>query len=162
MRALFFFFSSRRRHTRLQGDWSSDVCSSDLCRRRLRSTISCTGFPALCAVFRRACASVCRSEAWRWFHAPERHPPSSDRLLEPVSDPGKPHSRPASNREKYRTTNCTLRPYAPIPEQGLLVNQLYGFILAPSSRRRRHTGRAIHGDGQSCRLELLHPDPRQM
>src|SRR5256885_338986 len=25
----FFFFSSRRRHTRLQGDWSSDVCSSD-------------------------------------------------------------------------------------------------------------------------------------
>src|SRR5688500_6455735 len=26
----FFFFSSRRRHTRLQGDWGSDVCSSDL------------------------------------------------------------------------------------------------------------------------------------
>src|SRR5256885_13220777 len=25
-----FFLSSRRRHTRLQGDWSSDVCSSDL------------------------------------------------------------------------------------------------------------------------------------
>src|SRR6266446_4151302 len=25
-----FFFSSRRRHTSLQGDWSSDVCSSDL------------------------------------------------------------------------------------------------------------------------------------
>src|SRR5256885_11296652 len=32
---LCFFFSSRRRHTRLQGDWSSDVCSSDL-------TVSCT------------------------------------------------------------------------------------------------------------------------
>src|SRR5256885_4393250 len=29
-----FFFSSRRRHTRLQGDWSSDVCSSDLARPR--------------------------------------------------------------------------------------------------------------------------------
>src|SRR6266446_4483218 len=28
--SFFFFFSSRRRHTRLQGDWSSDVCSSDL------------------------------------------------------------------------------------------------------------------------------------
>src|SRR4051794_41776769 len=26
----FFFFSSRRRHTRWTGDWSSDVCSSDL------------------------------------------------------------------------------------------------------------------------------------
>src|SRR5256885_2795678 len=28
-KAASFFFSSRRRHTRLQGDWSSDVCSSD-------------------------------------------------------------------------------------------------------------------------------------
>src|SRR5205085_3298009 len=27
----FFFFSSRRRHTRFDCDWSSDVCSSDLC-----------------------------------------------------------------------------------------------------------------------------------
>src|ERR1019366_6762241 len=27
---LFLFFSSRRRHTRLVSDWSSDVCSSDL------------------------------------------------------------------------------------------------------------------------------------
>src|SRR5207248_4288976 len=27
---IFFFFSSRRRHTRSYGDWSSDVCSSDL------------------------------------------------------------------------------------------------------------------------------------
>src|SRR5690606_39422370 len=27
---LFFFFSSRRRHTRFSRDWSSDVCSSDL------------------------------------------------------------------------------------------------------------------------------------
>src|SRR5438046_5275218 len=26
----FFVFSSRRRHTRLVSDWSSDVCSSDL------------------------------------------------------------------------------------------------------------------------------------
>src|SRR5690349_24303158 len=27
---MFFFFSSRRRHTRSLRDWSSDVCSSDL------------------------------------------------------------------------------------------------------------------------------------
>src|SRR5262249_59099256 len=27
---MLFFFSSRRRHTRLVSDWSSDVCSSDL------------------------------------------------------------------------------------------------------------------------------------
>src|SRR6266487_4725425 len=29
---VYFFFSSRRRHTRWTGDWSSDVCSSDLSR----------------------------------------------------------------------------------------------------------------------------------
>src|SRR5256885_3711409 len=28
--SFWFIYSSRRRHTRLQGDWSSDVCSSDL------------------------------------------------------------------------------------------------------------------------------------
>src|SRR5256885_8953017 len=33
---MFFFFSSRRRHTRLQGDWSSDVCSSDLLGRQVQ------------------------------------------------------------------------------------------------------------------------------
>src|SRR5437764_13630476 len=32
-----FFFSSRRRHTRYIGDWSSDVCSSDLGKRRRRA-----------------------------------------------------------------------------------------------------------------------------
>src|SRR2546422_7417855 len=31
---LFFFFSSRRRHTRCSRDWSSDVCSSDLAALR--------------------------------------------------------------------------------------------------------------------------------
>src|SRR6266516_7184367 len=30
MKNFIFFFSSRRRHTRSYGDWSSDVCSSDL------------------------------------------------------------------------------------------------------------------------------------
>src|SRR5207248_8158559 len=31
-----FFFSSRRRHTRSYGDWSSDVCSSDLSVQRVK------------------------------------------------------------------------------------------------------------------------------
>src|SRR5258706_11482838 len=37
---LFFFFSSRRRHTRLVSDWSSDVCSSDLGIIRLDGTLN--------------------------------------------------------------------------------------------------------------------------
>src|SRR5258705_10280124 len=36
---LFFFFSSRRRHTRCLSDWSSDVCSSDLTDRRADSAL---------------------------------------------------------------------------------------------------------------------------
>src|SRR2546430_12039448 len=35
VRRLCFFFSSRRRHTRFDCDWSSDVCSSDLVERLL-------------------------------------------------------------------------------------------------------------------------------
>src|ERR1039457_2210000 len=38
------FFSSRRLHTRLQGDWSSDVCSSDL--------LSCVGGVLSCSLSR--------------------------------------------------------------------------------------------------------------
>src|SRR5690349_24206899 len=35
---IFFFFSSRRRHTRSLRDWSSDVCSSDLAKLRKIAT----------------------------------------------------------------------------------------------------------------------------
>src|SRR3712207_9419831 len=43
---LFFFFSSRRRHTRYWRDWSSDVCSSDLRRGRngIKTFIKFRGF----------------------------------------------------------------------------------------------------------------------
>src|SRR5205085_6365201 len=37
-----FFFSSRRRHTRFDCDWSSDVCSSDL----YRGIVQCDGYAA--------------------------------------------------------------------------------------------------------------------
>src|SRR3712207_7746038 len=40
---LFFFFSSRRRHTRYWRDWSSDVCSSDLnCVISILTTLAST------------------------------------------------------------------------------------------------------------------------
>src|SRR5437867_12599585 len=38
----FFFFSSRRRHTRSYGDWSSDVCSSDLIALRSPAPVGVT------------------------------------------------------------------------------------------------------------------------
>src|SRR3712207_9524419 len=68
VRVSFFFFSSRRRHTRYWRDWSSDVCSSDL-RRRARREDS----PLHCGLWwtRRApargwtCRSTSRSEERR-------------------------------------------------------------------------------------------------
>src|SRR5256885_14386034 len=47
-----FFFSSRRRHTRLQGDWSSDVCSSDLSDRMIVGGESAGGYMAAAVVLR--------------------------------------------------------------------------------------------------------------
>src|SRR5947209_13304091 len=44
------FFSSRRRHTRYWRDWSSDVCSSDLCARSL--TFSWGGNPGVGSLHR--------------------------------------------------------------------------------------------------------------
>src|SRR3712207_8803194 len=43
---LFFFFSSRRRHTRYWRDWSSDVCSSDLDDG---FQVLFTAYPVLCS-----------------------------------------------------------------------------------------------------------------
>src|SRR5207248_6792264 len=61
----FFFFSSRRRHTRSYGDWSSDVCSSDLCTSRpKRRAASC-----LTSMLSTPCCS-----AARWRCTSPRHP----------------------------------------------------------------------------------------
>src|SRR5438034_7954366 len=50
----FFFFSSRRRHTRSLCDWSSDVCSSDLSQKCLAAPLGL----ALVAVSPRAWAAM--------------------------------------------------------------------------------------------------------
>src|SRR5689334_25447883 len=55
-----FFFSSRRRHTRWNCDWSSDVCSSDLtAARRAAWSGACAG-PAVCLDLRLLPAACCR------------------------------------------------------------------------------------------------------
>src|SRR5437870_7414906 len=48
---MFFFFSSRRRHTRWPRDWSSDVCSSDLSSLR-----------SFCSVLRAALTPVLHTD----------------------------------------------------------------------------------------------------
>src|SRR2546427_3442001 len=62
----FFFFSSRRRHTRFDCDWSSDVCSSDLTAATLAwmsgRYLSCTHWRTrLFGASRWSCAGVIRT-----------------------------------------------------------------------------------------------------
>src|SRR6266446_4569325 len=77
---LFFFFSSRRRHTRLQGDWSSDVCSSDLpesiARARQLALRCCRVAPAV-QFCRARPIRECRLAASRQPGAPKTLPPGS-------------------------------------------------------------------------------------
>src|SRR2546430_2836410 len=62
-RVLLFFFSSRRRHTRLQGDWS--VCSSDLTATGaiLRSADSCAAVRVFAAELAGGAAGDCNGIA---------------------------------------------------------------------------------------------------
>src|SRR5256885_10998438 len=60
--SILFFFSSRRRHTRLQGDWSSDVCSSDLGHRPAHVQKARRSGP-----LKRAFEAGSRGSAWSGF-----------------------------------------------------------------------------------------------
>src|SRR5688572_31461238 len=78
-----FFFSSRRRHTRFDCDWSSDVCSSDLfrehpplARTELPSVTAVTvrvddehhsALPRPLQIGRASCREKCRSR-WSPYH----------------------------------------------------------------------------------------------
>src|SRR5437879_10090194 len=55
---LSFFFSSRRRHTRYIGNWSSDVCSSDLTRPSMGEVICM--FLMFCSACSMESRALCR------------------------------------------------------------------------------------------------------
>src|SRR5437879_2900559 len=58
---VIFFFSSRRRHTRYIGDWSSDVCSSDLGIPRLSANLPRVQREPRTGVLRWTCYSSLRN-----------------------------------------------------------------------------------------------------
>src|SRR2546430_7697447 len=55
----FFFFSSRRRHTRFDCDWSSDVCSSDLTPKSGTSLSRLAAIPTSKSWTAAYCAARC-------------------------------------------------------------------------------------------------------
>src|SRR3712207_8319269 len=74
----FFFFSSRRRHTRYWRDWSSDVCSSDL--------------PATCVRPRHYWTS-CRLEVCLLAPHPTARPAAARRAVPPGAGYALPEDR---------------------------------------------------------------------
>src|SRR2546430_11015811 len=88
----YFFFSSRRRHTRFDCDWSSDVCSSDLFFPTPTS-ISCAAFTTLLIPTARSTpAKSSRSEE----HTSELQSQSNlvcRLLLEKKSSPHRDHAQ---------------------------------------------------------------------
>src|ERR1019366_9650401 len=68
-----FFFSSRRRHTRLVSDWSSDVCSSDLTLRRCARPRPAPAAPDACAYAYPDAWVPCRPPGFCAPAQPARH-----------------------------------------------------------------------------------------
>src|SRR6267154_4654836 len=69
-----FFFSSRRRHTRWTGDWSSDVCSSDLAGRdgpSLDAPEQAPNITSFVATPSQIQAAVATQVTWTWTYANE-------------------------------------------------------------------------------------------
>src|SRR5437764_11448014 len=133
----FFFFSSRRRHTRYIGDWSSDVCSSDLRpprgrrgRRRLRGARA-GDRPGTSDGARRAAAAPVGQPA-----APRPHQPR----------------RPGRNGRCCRRGRVRGRDAGPgVPRPG----------VGPGGPRRRRRRRAVHRHAVAARRSRpAGPEPR--
>src|SRR3989449_7579455 len=105
-----FFFSSRRRHTRCSRDWSSDVCSSDLCGSGRKYKRCCGAEPSIAAgavatepplggrgAMERAMAEVGRLLADREFGSIEEMNAYLERAL---ADPGRAAPPPRTPIER--------------------------------------------------------------
>src|SRR5438067_7167420 len=88
-----FFFSSRRRHTRSKRDWSSDVCSSDLCLLTGRGLSNC------------ACLSNVRPAP----KPPPPKPPPPRRPPPKPPPPPPPPPPPLNGRRKIGRASCRER-----------------------------------------------------
>src|SRR5215467_8702914 len=113
---IFFFFSSRRRHTRLQGDWSSDVCSSDL---RSRGRPWCRFRPSARHPRHWDC---CTRSAWRRASAV---PATPERLRLARPPRSRPHCAQPSQPTRERGPRWALPEVARVlaPEWRLFVTK---------------------------------------
>src|ERR1035441_10996780 len=60
---LYFFFSSRRRHTRCLSDWSSDVCSSDLNKEAAKASEGLISLSQMKTPLTASSATDCKAQS---------------------------------------------------------------------------------------------------
>src|SRR2546430_5152102 len=85
----YFFFSSRRRHTRFDCDWSSDVCSSDLA-----APAEPPGGPAVSADYQRQAHHRAGRAAWRsQHHSQRRHLQLAEQIADVIGQIGRASCR---------------------------------------------------------------------
>src|SRR5438034_5208923 len=117
----FFFFSSRRRHTRSLCDWSSDVCSSDL-----RHGDNLFGETLVCVDL--------KTGERKWHFQLVHHPLwdmdiSSAPILADIAIDGKPVkavAQPTKQGFLYVFDRVTGKPVWPIPERPVEVGSVPG------------------------------------
>src|SRR5207248_7479397 len=135
---------SRRRHTRSYGDWSSDVCSSDL--QYLEAWLRGNGCVPLYHLMEDAAtAEICRAQLWQWLRHGARTSDGQlvtverfDRLLSAELD------RIHDEVGAARLANGVFPTAASLFEQmtksetfdGFLSLQAYGLLIRESVRRR--------------------------
>src|SRR5579863_1669230 len=95
---VFFFFSSRRRHTRWTGDWSSDVCSSDLADGAAQLDAHCATF-ATSAEVRAHCEATTFDPMW-------------DAARRAALDNAARHWPSLSRRPGHRRTGAVVLPFS--------------------------------------------------
>src|SRR5437879_13839427 len=98
-----FFFSSRRRHTRYIGDWSSDVCSSDLAQDIAYAEYRSAVREAYERVERSTGALGAQLEHWRMRSEERRVGKSGDRG---GSQTSKNKNRNRNNRARKDKDKC--------------------------------------------------------
>src|SRR5256885_11781918 len=110
---MFFFFSSRRRHTRLQGDWSSDVCSSDLGHGAAHAGAARhAALRELAGHARRAHSLVHRHARLRRTRPPELGTPGPDTPALEGPPRGQGHPQPADRKSTRLNSSHLVISYA--------------------------------------------------
>src|SRR5205807_2045212 len=143
------------RHTRLQGDWSSDVCSSDLavvlsmprlCSRRSSATATgCTTLPSLNRISARNSPAL--------DHAAQHTPAILQRLLQP--HPNLIHSNAGLAWERYLQHSAAN--HKPLSRSQIGRVQTHGrYILAHHTRFEIKFGQRLAVDEQYLPL-ATHP-----